>query len=206
MSDQVQEELDWDAVLGSIDKEEKDKKKDGKSDFESLPAGPYEVVVQSATKQVASTGSDMIKTQVQVQGGPYNNRVLFSYIVFAKGSPTAMRMTLEKLAAFGLTREFIATSKPSIPAIAEMLEGRKAIAVVGIQESGQYKGSNEIKRFKPLDGATQPAPEAPAATEAKPGVPVIPTPAAEAPAVAAPVIPTPDVPGAPSDDDVFGDG
>lgn len=193
MSDQ--EELNWDEVLGGIDAAEEQAKKEGKStsDFDALPAGPYQVVVQESEKTVASTGKDMIKVRVQVVEGPYANRVLFNYFVFgSKEDTTLNRITLDNLGAFGITRNFIATQKPSIAEIADALVGRKAVATVGIQDKGDYKGRNEIKRFKALDGAQQAAPEAVAS---KPGVPNIPqpeaTPSASAPA---PSIPTPDVP------------
>lgn len=190
MSDQ---NLDWDAVLGDVEADEKDNPSSGGGggDFEALPKGPYEVVVQEATKQVSQSGKDMIKVRVQVTTGPFANRVLFNYIVFAKENPKAMRLTLERLAAFGITREFIATSKPSIAQIADALEGRKAIAVVGIQDKGDYAGRNEVKAFRPLEGAAQPAPQVAASKPA--GVPNIPQPEAPAPA-ATPSIPVPDVP------------
>ena len=183
-------DLNWDDVLGSVEAEEKENPSSS-GDFEALPKGPYEVVVQEAEKQTAKSGNDMIKTRVQVSSGPYANRILFSYIVFSQGNPKAMRMTLERLAAFGLTREFIATQKPSIPQIAELLVGRKATAVVDIQKEGDFAGRNEIKSFRPLEGAAQPAPAAPSNKPA--GVPNIPTPAAEAPAPT-PVVPVPQVP------------
>lgn len=188
-------DLNWDDVLGGVDAEEKENPS-GSGDFDTLPKGPYPVIVQEAEKLVASTGKDMIKVRVQVTEGPFANRVLFNYIVFSQDNPKAMRMTLERLAAFGVTRELIATTKPSIPQIAELLVGRKAVAVVGIQgkDAGQYEGSNEIKSFKPLDGVAQPAPTVTAPKPA--GVPTIPTPAPEAVAPPAPSVPLPEVPGA----------
>jgi hypothetical protein len=192
MSDQT--ELNWDDVLGEVEQAEAQDKKDGKSDsdFEALPKGPYPVVVQSAEKQVASTGKDMIKVQLQVSEGPYVNRILFNYFVFGKKEDVTLnKITLNNLAAFGITRDLIATQRPGIAEIAEMLEGLSAIAKVGIQEKGDYKGRNEVKGFSPLNGA--PAPVVAAATKA--GVPNLPQPAApEAAAPAAPSIPLPDVP------------
>lgn len=185
----TQDELNWDDVLGGVEAEEKENPDKPKSDFEALPKGPYEVVVQEAEKLTSGAGNDMIKVRVQVTGGPYANRVLFSYIVFTD-NPKGNRVSLEKLAAFGITREVIATQRPSLPEIASLLEGRKAIAVVGIQADGQYKGSNEVKGFKPLEGVEQPAPQAAAKPKAA-GVPNIPTP--DAAPSATPNIPTPDV-------------
>lgn len=201
----VTEELDWDDVLGGVEKFENDPENKDKisGGFEAIPKGPYNVVVQEADKQVSqNTGADMIKVRVQVTDGPYANRVLYNYIVFTKGNPQAMRLTLERLAAFGVTRELIATQKPSIPEIAELLVGRRAIAIVGIQDKGEYKGSNEIKSFRPLEGVTQPPPSV-----SKPGIPTVPTPtpvAETAASVPTPTVPVPDVPSEGSSEDPFG--
>jgi hypothetical protein len=192
----TQEDLNWDDVLGGIDAAEEKAKKEGKStsDFDALPPGPYQVVVQESDKMVASTGKDMIKVKVQVTEGPYVNRTLFNYFVFgSKEDVTLNRITLDNLGAFGITRDYIGTQKPSIAEIAESLVGLSAMATVGIQEKGEYKGRNEIKRFKALAGAQPAAPVAKEAT--KPGVPDVPKPDV-APAASAPTpdIPTPDVP------------
>lgn len=200
--------LNWDDVLGQVDAEEKANPSTPQSDFEALPTGPYNVVVQEADKQVSTTGKDMIKVRVQVTDGPYANRILFNYIVFSKDNPKAMRMTLERLAAFGVTREVIAASRPSIEQIADLLVGRKAIARVDVQKSGEYAGRNEIKGFKVLEGQS-PIDAGAAAPAAQAGVPNIPQPAAapapQPAAAPAPSIPTPDVPGgAPSSDQPFG--
>lgn len=188
--------LNWDDVLGSVEEVEKENA-DKPNDFEALPTGPYNVVVQEAEKQTSKAGNDMIRVRVQVTDGPYANRVLFNYIVFSQGNPNAMRMTLERLAAFGVTRETIATTKPSISQIADMLVGRKAIAKVDVQKEGEYAGRNEIKGFRPLDGVDQPPVSVPA--QSQPGVPNVPQPAAApapeaASAAPAPSVPTPEVP------------
>jgi hypothetical protein len=189
----TQDELNWDDVLGGVEAVEDQRKKEGKTDdFETIPKGPYPVVVQEAEKQTSTTGKDMIKAKVQITEGPYVNRTLFNYFVFGKKEDTTLnRITLNNLAAFGINREFIATNRPSIAAMAEALVGLKAMATIGIQDKGEYKGRNEVKGFKPIDGAVQPAPQVAAPKPA--GVPNIPTPAPEA-APAAPSIPVPDVP------------
>lgn len=200
----MSDELNWDDVLGSVEADEKENPSTS-NDFEALPKGPYNVVVQEADKQMSSTGKDMIKMRVQVTDGPYANRVLFNYIVFSQENPKAMRMTLERLAAFGLTREVIAANRPSISQIADMLVGRKAIARVDIQTSGDYAGRNEIKGFRPLDGVEQPPVSAP--TQSQPGVPNIPQaqPQQQQAAAPQPNIPTPDVPvGAGNSETPFG--
>jgi hypothetical protein len=193
MSD-IDQELDWDSVLGEVDKQEEEDKKEGKGNFDALPKDDYPVLVQEAEKRVAqSSGNDMINVRLQVTEGPFANRVLFTNIVFSKGSPKGMRMTLDKLAALGVTREFLALNKPSPAAIAEMLVGRRALASVDIQgpDAGDFAGRNEVKRFKAIDGLVQEAPAAPAAA-AKPGVPSIPTPVVpveETAPAAAPAVP-----------------
>lgn len=177
------EDLNWDDVLGEVEAEEKENPDSG-SDFTAIPKGNYNVVVQEAEKLVSKSGKDMIKIRVQVSDGPYVNRVLFNYIVFSTDNPKAMRMTLIRLGAFGITREFIAANRPAIGQIAELLVGRRALAVVDIQKNGDFAGSNEIKSFRAIDGETQAPPSSKPA-----GVPDI---------------PTPNVPGGSSDEDPFG--
>jgi hypothetical protein len=194
----MSDELNWDDLLGQVETEEKENP--DKGDFDAIPKGNYNIVVKEAEKQVSKSGKDMIKVQVQITDGPYANRVLFNYIVFSPESPKAMRMTLIRLAAFGITREFIATTRPSIGAIADLLEGRKAVAVVGIQAEGEYKGTNEVKSFKVLEGVDQPAPQAAASKPA--GVPSgIPTPNIPTPSVPTP---TPSAPAAEGEENPFG--
>lgn len=192
MSDTSQE-LDWDKILGSLENEEDKQKREGKSDsdFEALPKGPYNVVVQEADKLVSGNGNDMIKTRVQVTDGPYANRVLYSYIVFVTDNLTAMRLTLDRLAAFGITRELIAKQNPSLPAIAEMLVGLRAIALVDIQSQGEYKGRNEIRGFRALEDGTAQAPKVAKSAPAKPaGVPDISAASSGAvPSVQVPIVP-----------------
>lgn len=169
----MSDELNWDDVLGEVEAEEKENPDTGNS-FEAIPKGPYNVLVQDTLSKPSASGKEMIKLELQVTDGPYANRKLFNYIVFSPENPKAMRMTLMRLGAFGITREFIATTRPSVGNIAELLVGRKAVAVVGIQESGDYKGSNEVKSFRAIEGEVQ---AAPTATSSKPaGVPNIPAP------------------------------
>lgn len=156
-------DLNWDDVLGQVEKDEAENPDNGNS-FEALPKGPYNVLVTETLSNPSKSGKEMIKLWLQVTDGPYVNRQLFNYIVFSPESPKAMRLTLDRLAALGISREFIGTTKPSVGQIAELLEGRKAIAIVGIQEKGEYAGTNEVKGFKALDGEQ-------AVSTGKPGVP-----------------------------------
>lgn len=183
----MSDDLNWDDVLGEVETYEEENKDELKNEnsFEAIPKGNYNVVVSDTLSKPSSTGKEMIKLDLQVTDGPYVNRRLFNYIVFSPENPKAMRLTLTRLAAFGVTREFIASNRPSVSQIADLLVGRKAVAVVGIQAAGEYKGSNEVKSFRAIEGAEQAAPSAP-----KPA--------------GVPNIPVPNVPSGDADEDPFG--
>ena len=112
---------------------------------------PVTVVETKATK--TNDGSkDMIKATFKINAGQYAGRKLFSNFVISPESPGAMRMFFGQLAVFGLDSQFfssIAGQPPS--AIAQALDGRSAIAIVG---KGTWNGQEreEIKGYKPALG------------------------------------------------------
>lgn len=168
--------LNWDDILE--EQEESD------SEFAALPAQTYTVEVAEAEAKVAQSGNQMIKLTCRVQGGPYNGRLLWTNIVFATANPTAMKFTLKKLRALGVSKEWLARENPNTATIASKLEGVVAEAEV---EQKPYNGdmTNEIKAFKSITGATPtaaaPSPAAPAAASPEPKAPSTPTTASDIP-------------------------
>lgn len=171
--------LNWDAIL---DEQAKD------PGFAPVPESRYPVRVTKAEATKAQTGADMIKLEMVILGGPYDTKKLFTNIVFTTDNPTAMKFTLRKLAGLGVTKEIIATQKPSPAQIAAMVDGVVTEAEVTIRNWND-EDHNDVKMLRPFDGPI-PAGTAPASTSSAtpslpgggaasgggPGVPTIPTP------------------------------
>lgn len=156
--------MDWDKILADVDEE------GGSGDFEVLPKNKYPVIVDECEATTASTGAKMLKLTLKVEGGPYNDRLLWTNIVFSVNNPKAMGFTLRKLSALGISREFIASNNPSLEQLAKMLPGQRAIADVTVKP---YEGAdtNDVKGFRSVEGnAAMPSMPKPA------GVPDIPIP------------------------------
>lgn len=183
-------ELNWGSIL-----DEQDDSSDG--GYGAIPANTYRVIVKDATPKVASTGSKMLNLTLQVQGGPYDNRLVWTNIVFAVDNPTAMKFTLRKLAALGLTREWLAEVNPGVDLIAAKLVGAVADANVEVR---QWNGEdrNDVKSFTRVTNAAPAAPKAatvPApAPVAKPAEPPMPPTPAAAPAAGGVPLPESEVP------------
>lgn len=148
--------MDWNKILDEADGES--------LDFDPLPKGDYDVVITSASATTAQSGNKMLKVEMTVQDGPYAKRKLWTNIVFAESNPKAMVFTLRKLAALGVSKEWLGTENPSLDTIASRIEG---VAVSAVVEQKPYQGEmrNEVKSFKRAGGpeAAAPAPAAAAA-------------------------------------------
>lgn len=188
-------ELNWGSILDEQDES-------GEGSYGAIPANTYRVTVKDATPKVASTGSKMLNLTLQVQGGPYDNRLVWTNIVFAVDNPTAMKFTLRKLAALGLTREWLAEVNPGVDLIASKLVGAVADANVEVR---QWNGEdrNDVKSFTRVTDAAPTAPKAatvptpapaPAAPVAKPAEPPMPPTPAAAPAAGGVPLPESEVP------------
>lgn len=143
----------------------------------AIPKGKYPVRVKKAEAVTASSGSKMLKVQLEVMGGPYDTRVVFTNIVFSTQNPKAMSFTLRKLAALGVTREVLATQNPTTEQIASMIEGVEVEAEVEVRE---YNGddTNDVKGFKALTSGIPAAP--PVSTPSVvPDIPIPPAPTVE---------------------------
>lgn len=178
--------LNWDDIL--------EEQEEADSEFAAIPANTYTVEVDSAEATTAQSGNKMIKCTLRVQGGPYNGRLLWTNIVFATANPVAMKFTLRKLRALGVTKEWLAAQNPSVEQIASAIEGKVVDAEVEVKP---YNGenTNDVKGFKavaagagsPAPGPAAAAPPAPPTTKkAASSAPPTPTPTPEPPTPAAP--------------------
>lgn len=99
-----------------------------------IAEGVHTFRIVSAKPTKAGSGNDMIRLECKVEGGPDNGRMGIVNIVFPFGNPRAVRMTMRRLAAFGITEEMLRAENPSIPQIAAKLIGVSAPGMVTHRE------------------------------------------------------------------------
>lgn len=157
-----------------------DLKKQADDASRPVPKDWYDVIITKADLTTASTGSLMIKAQLKIVGGPYNNRMLFTNFVLSTENSIALSIFFRNMSAFGLDDAFFASlagadADPEVgmQTVAQTLVGRVARADVGIR-TWQGQERNEVGQF-----ARQ--------TNTPIGGPVMPTSASSAPT---PIIPT----------------
>lgn len=141
--------INWDEALAADDS-------DGMSN-EPVPPGDYRVKVQKAEATIAKTGSPMIKVTLEIVGGPYNTRWVWTNFVVKPDNPDSAKMFVRKVKAFGFTGEFLAANKPSMDQLATLLVSREAVATVAISEY-QGKKRNDVSKLKAWSGSTPAVP------------------------------------------------
>lgn len=105
----------------------------GEAGFDPVPAGPYDVIVDSATAKKAGTGKDMITCQFRVQGGPYDGKIIFNQFVLSPENPNALAFFFRHMAAMGLGEAYFA-SNPQLERVAADLQGRACRITVSVRE------------------------------------------------------------------------
>jgi hypothetical protein len=121
--------------------------------FSAIPAGEYDLYVDSATSKQSSSGKDMLSIKFKVETGPHEGASVFTNMVVSPESPAALSFLIRKLAALGLDREYL-SKNPSMDQIAADLEHRRVTAKVLVRE---FNGSdrNDVDALKaPADGVT----------------------------------------------------
>lgn len=143
----------------------------------ALPAGEYDVRVDSAEAGSSSTGKTMFKCKFTVVGGPLAGRPVWNNFVLSPENPNALSFFFQHMGALGLSRDFFA-SNPTAEATAQALVGRECRLKLSQRE---WNGStrNNVDTVMPPAGGIA----APVAPQADP----MNTPVAQAPDAAAPV-------------------
>ena len=164
-------------------------------DFETLPKGSYDVIVDTAEATRSSTDKTMFKIKFKVQGGPHNGRTIFNNITLTIDNPNALRMFFLNMKALGLNADFF-SNNPTPDQVAAALLGAPATVVL---DHRMYQGAmrENVKSLLPRAGITaggQMAPVGPSISvpTTSPSVPSSPAPAAPVvsqPAPAAPPAP-----------------
>jgi len=130
----VKSTLDWDSILDeTADIEVSDS-------FEPLPIGDYSAIVLEVTFKI---------TEDPDHDGEFENRRVWTNIVFAVSNPRAMALTIKRLNALGISREWLANNRPSQAQIARKITGAEAIIAVG-QREWESKVRNEVNAIKPM--------------------------------------------------------
>lgn len=116
----------------------------------ALEAGDYIFGIVKAEGTVASTGSQMIKMNVEVLDGPRKGRTMFNNVVLSD-NPFALKRFFQFLDAVGIPQDVLAQG-PSFEQVAAMCQGRVAIGAVTVRDekAGQYAGTNNIDAWKKL--------------------------------------------------------
>lgn len=124
-------------------------------DFAPLPAGPYEVEVESAEYKPTSTGKDMFMLTFKVTQGAHAGRKVWNNIVISPESPTALGIAFRDLATLGVSAEFLAT-EPDHSAICAKMIGATATATVVLRKDDPTR--NDVKGIRPAGGGAAFAP------------------------------------------------
>jgi hypothetical protein len=180
----MSEHLDWNEILD---------KQAAEGAANISVEGKYPVIVIESDALRASSGNWMIKLRCRVTEGVFKDKDVWTNVVLATGNEVAMKFTLRKLKALGITREYLRTHNPTPSEIAAMVKGAEAVADIGIS---QFEGeaTNEIKGFAAkgatgLGGVQAPVPSPPVPDPAAPPRP--PMTADEVPPPPVPEVPPP---------------
>lgn len=122
-------------------------------EFKPVPAGDYNLLVEKIELKPTKAGTgSYLNLQLKVQGGEFNNRVVFDMITYTNPNPQAVEIGHRKLSGLCRAAGVIQLSDT------QQLVNRTVAAKVGIQadKTGQYEPKNDIKAYKSPVAATRP--------------------------------------------------
>jgi hypothetical protein len=160
----------------------------GDAGFDALPAGTYDVVVDTAAHKTASSGKEMITAQFKVENGPYASKSVFSQFVLSPDNANALSFWFRHMNAMGLGESYF-QANPPLERVAADLTGRRCRVTLSIRQwQGQDRNQVDVV-LPPLSNGQAPAVPSPAGN-------TVPAPAVSAVAVPGP--PVPNVPATPA--------
>jgi hypothetical protein len=118
--------------------------------FSALPAGEYEVTIESAEVRKTGTGKSKIAVRFKVTGGPHNGRAVFNDFVLSPGNDNAMVIFFRQMSALGLKSEYF-SQNPSLEQVAKDLAGRRARLRLGVR-TWQEVERNSVLGIMPAAG------------------------------------------------------
>jgi len=122
--------------------------------FEPLPAGDYQVAIESAEiKDTNDKTGQYIKLKMKVNGPTHAGRVVFSNLNIRNKSPKAEEIGRQQLGdimrAIGLA---------TLTDTDQLIGGSLVVKLAIKPADGQYEAGNEVKAYKALQGSVAPAP------------------------------------------------
>jgi len=130
--------------------------------FEPLPAGDYQVAIESAEiKDTNDKTGQYIKLKMKVNGPTHAGRVVFSNLNIRNKSPKAEEIGRQQLGdimrAIGLA---------TLTDTDQLIGGSLVVKLAIKPADGQYEAGNEVKAYKAGNGSAAPAPSFPAPSSA----------------------------------------
>ena len=125
--------------------------------FDVLPAGDYDAIIIASERKPTSKGGHMLKLELQVLNGEYQNRKIWDNLNIWNSSDKAVQIAKGTLSAI-CRAVGVMTPKDSTE-----LHNKPLRIKVAVRKSEEYGEQNQIKAYKPrLTGATYSEPSPPA--------------------------------------------
>lgn len=125
-----------------------------------LSNGKYNVEVKRAVPGQTSKGKPKIVVTLEVIDGPDAGQQVTDQLTWSSESETAARIFSGALACMGATPEWIKTTRPSLPEVAERLVGAR-VAITAKEDEWNGQPRNRVNFVKSL--GTAPSAGGPAA-------------------------------------------
>lgn len=113
--------------------------------FDVLPAGEYDAVIIKSEVKPTSTGGRMLKLQLQILNGEYQNRTLFDNLNLWNANEKAVQIARGTLSAICRAVNVL-TPKDS-----SELHGKSLRIKVAVTKNEEYGEQNQIKAYKPRE-------------------------------------------------------
>lgn len=122
---------------------------DTSDEFEAIPAGQYPMMLKEAMTKSnnAGTGTNLV-FKGEVIDGNYKGRIVFCNLSIDNPNQTTVKIAIKQLAKLCMAVGLPRITSP------EQLNGKIFVGVVGLQKDDKTR--NELKDFKPMEGAQQP--------------------------------------------------
>ena len=128
----------------------------GGNDFEVLPQGWYDAIVDRAENTTTAKGDDCLKLTFRINTGQYTGRLIFSTFVYGHPKELVANIARGQMAKIAQVAEIN-------PMNADDFAGaRVGIKLAVRPAAGQYPASNDVKAIGPVPTETV-APAAPSA-------------------------------------------